>query len=166
MRSNKSAQGGRPTAAAGLQRWVSFMRRPICSLLLAMPFLTHAAELRPGQVWSYKTRPGEAASTLTVLKIEQYKDLGQVVHLRVDRIQIQNPLKGNVVTDIPHLPFKELAVRQSITKLVHQVPSVPEFQEGYDTWKKAYLQGQAGAFETTVSATLDAMLGAKWEVKK
>ena len=142
------------------------MRRLVSTLLLAMPLLSNAAELQPGQVWSYRTRPGEVTSTLTVLKVEQYKDLGRVVHIRIDSIQIRNPLKGNIVTDIPHLPFKEFAVQQSITKLVRTVPSLPEFQEGYDTWKKAYLQGEAGAFETTVSATLDAMLGAKWEEKK
>lgn len=142
------------------------MRRRALSLLLVMPLLANAADLQQGQVWSYKTRPGDSSSTLTVLKIEQYKDLGRVVHIRVDRIEITNPLKGNVVTDIPHLPFKESAVQKSVTKLIHQSPSVPEFQEGYDTWKAAYLQGRAGAFETTVSATLDAMLGAKWEEKR
>jgi hypothetical protein len=142
------------------------MRQRLIALLLAMPLLASAADLQQGQVWSYKTRPGEANSTLTVLKIEQYKDLGRVVHIRIDRIQMTNPLKGNVVTDIPHLPFKEVAVQKSITKLISQSSTVPAFQEGYDTWKAAYMQGQAGAFETTVGATLDAMLGAKWEVKR
>lgn len=79
---------------------------------------------------------------------------------------MRNPVKGNVVTDIPHLPFKERAIQQSVTKLVRQLPLPPEFQEGYDTWKKAYVAGQAGAFETGVNATLDAMLGARWEEKK
>jgi len=142
------------------------MRHLITSLLLVLPFLANAAELQPGQVWSYKTRAGEAASTITVLKVERYKDLGPVVHVRIDGIHMKNPLKGNVVTDIPHLPFKAQAVQQSITKLLRQLPSVPEFQEGYDTWKKAYVAGQAGAFETSVSATLDAMLGAEWHEKE
>ena len=142
------------------------MRHLFTAFLLFIPLFAFAAELQPGQVWSYKTRAGEAASTLTVLKIEQYKDLGRVIHIRVDGIQMKNPLKGNVVTDVPHLPFKERAVQQSVTKFVRQLPSLPEFQEGYDTWKKAYVAGQAGAFETSVSATLDAMLGATWEEKK
>jgi hypothetical protein len=142
------------------------MRCLIILLVLAVPFLSRAADLQPGQVWEYKTRTGEAASSLTVLKVEQYKDLGRVVHIRVDGIRMTNPLKGNVVTDIPHLPFKDTAVQNSITRLVRQLPSAPEFQEGYDTWKKAYLAGRAGAFDMPVNATLDAMLGAKWEEKK
>ena len=79
---------------------------------------------------------------------------------------MRNPAKGNVISDAPHLPFKEAAVQSSITKLLSQSASIPAFQDGYDIWKKAYLAGQAGAFDTSVSATLDAMLGAKWEVKK
>lgn len=147
------------------------MHRLAASLLCAAAWLgactlAAAAELRPGQVWAYKTRPGEAGSTLTILKVEQYNDLGSVVHIRVDGIQMRNPIKGNVVTDIPHLPFKASAVQASITTLLSQSPTLPAFEEGYDTWKKAYLARQAGAFDTPVSATLDAMLGARWEEKK
>ncbi|MEO8024038.1 hypothetical protein [Polaromonas sp.] len=142
------------------------MRYLISIVVLTMSFTLHATELAPGQVWKYKTRQGEEASTLTILKVESYKDLGRVVHIRVDAIRMTNPLKGNVVTDVPHLPFKEGAVKRSITELLRKSPEIPAFQEGYDTWKNAYLTGKAGVFDTTVSATLTAMLGAKWETKK
>ena len=75
-------------------------------------------------------------------------------------------IKGNMITDIPHLSFKDAAVQNSVTKLVRQSPTVPDFKEGYDTWKAVYLAGKAGAFDTNVRATLDALLGAKWEEKK
>jgi hypothetical protein len=135
-------------------------------LAFAMSSIVVAAELQPGQVWAYHARPGEAGSTITVLKVENYNDLGRVVHIRVDGVQIKNPVKGNVVTDIPHLPFKEAAIQKSITKLVRQASALPQFQDGYDTWKQAYLAGRAGAFDITVSATLDALLGANWEERK
>ncbi|MEM4987505.1 hypothetical protein V8G57_08920 [Collimonas sp. H4R21] len=118
------------------------------------------------QVWAYTTRPGESDSTLTVLKIEQYKDLGQVIHVRIDGIRMRNPLKGNIVTDIPHLPFRSAAIQRSVTKLLRRSSSVPNFKEGYDTWREAYDAGKAGAFETDVAATLNALLGAAWEEKK
>lgn len=142
------------------------MRHLISIIALTMTFTLNAMELLPGQVWKYKTRQGEQASTLTILKVESYKDLGSVVHIRVDSIRMINPLKGNVVTDIPHLPFKEDAVQKSVTEMVRISSAIPKFQEGYDTWKSAYLTGKAGAFDTTVSATLTAMLEAQWEVKK
>ena len=86
------------------------MRCLITVLLLAVPLLSSAADLQPGQILEYKTRTGEAA--------------------------------------------------------FRQLPSAPEFQEGYDTWKEAFLAGRAGVFDMAVNATLDAMLGAKWEEKK
>jgi hypothetical protein len=142
------------------------MRRIVVAALLFVCGVGRGADLQPGQTWSYKTRPGEPDSTLTVLKVEKYNDLGAVVHIRVDGIKMKNPIKGNVITDIPHLPFKEAAVQESITKQISKSSAIPPFQDGYDTWKKAYLAGQAGAFATSVGATLDAMLGASWEVKK
>src|SRR5579863_9470568 len=89
-----------------------------------------ATPLRAGQVWTYKTRPDEPDSTLTILKVEKYPDLGEVVHIRVDGIQMLNPLKGNVISDIPHLPFKEFAIKQSVTRLVRTSVTVPDFHEG------------------------------------
>ena len=141
------------------------MRYFIIFLLSAMASLVSAADLQEGQVWKYRTRFGENESTVTVLKVENYKDLGLVVHLRVDKIQMKNPVKGNMIADIPHLPFKDAAVQNSVTKLVHRSHTVPDFKEGYDTWKAAYLAGKAGAFDTNLRTTLDALLGAKWEEK-
>ncbi|MDR6385102.1 hypothetical protein [Paraburkholderia caribensis] len=125
-----------------------------------------ATQLRAGQVWAYKNRPDEQGSTLTILKVEKYPDLGEVVHIRVDGIHMPNPLKGNIISDIPHLPFKELAIKQSITHLVRTSIPVPDFRGGYDTWRKAHDAGEAGAFDTPVKQTLNAMLGGKWEEKK
>ncbi|PFH10091.1 hypothetical protein BCF11_2500 [Collimonas sp. PA-H2] len=144
------------------------MRHLITFLLLtAFSFaFANASNLQEGQVWAYTTRPDESDSTLTVLKIEQYKDLGQVIHVRIDGIRMRNPLKGNIVTDIPHLPFRSAAIQRSVTKLLRRSSSVPNFKEGYDTWREAYDAGKAGAFETDVAATLNAMLGAAWEEKK
>lgn len=122
-------------------------------------------EYAPGQTWEYKTRSTEKTSTLTILKVEKYDDLGEVIHIRIDQIKMANPTKGNEITDIPHLPFKKKALDSSITKL-KGIETVPDFQEGYDTWKTAYDEGQAGAFETTVKETLEALLGAEWIEKE
>lgn len=122
-------------------------------------------KLRAGQVWAYETRPGESDSVLTILRIEKYPDLGTVVHVRVDGIHMVNPLKGGAITSIPHLPFKELAVQRSVTHLLRTAASVPDFREGYVTWKAAYQAGQAGAFEVPVRDALNAMLGGTWQEK-
>jgi hypothetical protein len=144
---------------------VRTMRLFVASFLFAVSTAVTGTEFMPGQVWAYHTRAGEPGSTVTVLKVETYKDLGNVVHIRVDGVNIRLPIQGHAITEIPHLPFKEAAVRKSVTKLVRRVTSLPEFQ-GYDTWREAYLAGKAGAFDITVSATLDTLSRAKWEERK
>jgi len=141
------------------------MRHLISFVLFSVFSFANASSLEVGQVWAYKARPGESDSTLTVLKIEQFKDLGQVVHVRIDGIRMRNPVQGNIITDLPHLPFRSAAIERSVTKLIRKSSSVPNYKEGYDTWRKAYDAGHAGAFETDVAATLNAMLGASWQAK-
>lgn len=123
-------------------------------------------DFRVGQIWAYDTRPGEVDSTLTILKIERYRDLGPVIHVRVDGIHMVNPLKGNIVTDIPHIPFKQVAIRRSVTRLLRTSSGVHNFHDGYAIWKKAYLAGEAGAFDIPVRNALDAMLGGSWQEEK
>lgn len=142
------------------------MRYLVAPLLLAVSAFASASEFQVGQTWAYVTRPGESGSTLTVLKIEQYKDLGQVIHIRVDGIRMRNPIKGNVFQDIPHLPFRASAIKRSATKLLRQSTSLPSYREGYEIWKQAYEAGRAGAFETDVASTLNALSGASWDAKQ
>ncbi|AXI02075.1 hypothetical protein [Aquirhabdus parva] len=142
------------------------MRIFIFSLLLLVCASSFAVELQEGQVWTYKTRVHEEDSTITILKIENYPDLGKVVHIRVEGIRLKNPLKGNIVTDIPHLPFKYGAIEKSVTELNRKKTKIPDFDEGYRMWKKAYLAGEAGAFESTIDVTLNLLIGGHWEEKE
>ena len=133
------------------------------SLLLASGALSAAETLEVGDIWLYQTRSGESTSTLTILKIEQYPDLGQVVHIRIDGIHMRNPLKGNQFSDIAHLPFRASAVQQSVTQRVGHAEQIADFSQGYAVWKEAYDAGKAGVFKTSVAQTLEAMLGGDWE---
>lgn len=156
------------------------MRKVVCCLVVGVWLLAAVAstsagaadasgaelvKLRAGQVWAYEARSGESDSVLTILRIEKYSDLGTVVHVRVEGIHMVNPLKGGTITDIPHLPFKEHAIQRSVTRLLRTSSAVPDFREGYNTWKAAYQAGQAGAFDMPVRDVLNAMLGATWKEK-
>jgi hypothetical protein len=44
----------------------------------------------PGQIWTYKTRPAEADSHLTILKRETHPKLGTIVHISVDGLRMKN----------------------------------------------------------------------------
>jgi hypothetical protein len=140
--------------------------RIILFAILLISFSAYSNDYKEGQKWSYKNRFLEGSSTLTILKIEEYQDLGTVIHIRLDDISMVNPVKGNEINEIPHLPFKKVGIDNSVTKLIGNVENLPEFKEGYDIWKEAYDSGQAGAFETNVKDTLGALLGAEWVEKE
>ena len=46
----------------------------------------------PGQVWTYKTRPGEEASRIIVCRVETDPKLGEIVHIHVNGLQISRDL--------------------------------------------------------------------------
>ena len=45
--------------------------------------LAKANEYSEGQIWSYKTRPGEEKSTVLINKVESHEKLGKIFHISV-----------------------------------------------------------------------------------
>jgi hypothetical protein len=56
----------------------------------AVPQATTDAKYSAGQIWGYKTRPGESDSTVTILRVETLPKIGEIVHLRIDEIRLRN----------------------------------------------------------------------------
>ncbi|KAA6462900.1 hypothetical protein DYQ86_06060 [Acidobacteria bacterium AB60] len=89
---------------------------------------------KPGQVWSYKNRPGEDASTITILKVETTSKMGTIVHVRIDKFNLEN-CKGNKGdSSMDHAPFSRVAINKSVVKLLRTEKDVPDFSEGYNDW--------------------------------
>jgi len=114
------------------------------------------SRFQPGQVWSYRTRPGEEGSRLTVVKVEPHEKLGTIVHVRVEGVsQKMLTVPGGVCTVIRHMPFAEEAVQQSVVELLDDDgPVDASFEEGYGIWKEAFDKGKAGVFTITVAETI------------
>jgi hypothetical protein len=75
-----------------------------------------AADYKEGQVWRYKTRPGEENSRLYIVKIEQGKGLGRVYHISLDGLHVANPRAASVsIETISHLPVAETTLDQRLT---------------------------------------------------
>ena len=109
------------------------------------------SKYQPGQVWTYRTRPGEEASRLTILKVEPYGKTGNAVHVRINGVKINNPqVVGGVSTEIGHLPFAEAVIDKCVVKLESSGAAVSHRLEGYDTWKEQADKGKAGVFTVTV----------------
>ncbi len=109
-------------------------------------------KFKVGQIWKYNTRPGEANSTLTILKVERYDNTGIVIHICVNGIKIKNPQRtSGFIDDIGHLPLSKDAVLKSVTTLVSEDNKSPDFREGYNNWKEAFESNKGGVFSIVVS---------------
>src|ERR1700740_1322932 len=101
-----------------------------------LPVETKDTKFRPGQIWQYKTRAHEEASTVTILKVESLPKLGTIIHVRVEGIRLRNCTGGPEPDKFEHMPFARDAIERSVTKLLKE-GSVPDFQAGYDGWRNA-----------------------------
>jgi hypothetical protein len=109
-------------------------------------------------VWTYRTRPGEEGSRLTVVKVEAHDKLGAIVHFRVDAVAQKNPnAPGGVSRVIHHMPFAADAIDRSVVELVESSAPVPaSFEEGYRLWKEAFDAGKGGVWTITVAEAISA----------
>ncbi|MFZ0581839.1 MAG: hypothetical protein WAN72_12965 [Candidatus Acidiferrales bacterium] len=109
------------------------------------------SKFHPGQVWNYKTRPNEQKSTLTILKIESLPKLGVIVHIRVDDIRLHNCTGGPEPNNFAHMPFTRDAIERSVVKVAKEDGPVPDFNEGYDEWRRAC----GGVYTITVAEAIE-----------
>ena len=118
---------------------------------------TTEARYQVGQIWHYETRPGEEDSTFTVLKVETHPKLGVIVHITVQGIRLKNPQAPNGFSErIGHMPFAEEAIDNSILDMSEENP-LPDSQEGYEEWRTAFENDNAGIFSITVAEAIDVM---------
>ena len=111
-----------------------------------------AQQFSEGQIWNYRTRSEEAASTFLINKIEVETELGEVYHISVFSVQVKNQhAPGSVSTELPHIPVSRTTLELSVTTLVGQSPANPDYVEGYATWREAYQAGSAGTFTVPVA---------------
>lgn len=105
-----------------------------------------------GQVWTYRTRPGEESSTVQINKIERNAKLENIFHISVFDVRLNNPhAPGELVTELPHFPVSRESLDKSVLKLAGAPPRQVAYEEGYAEWKRAFDAGQAGIFTISVA---------------
>jgi hypothetical protein len=103
-----------------------------------------------GQVWRYRTRPGEEASRVIIGRIEKDSQSGTIIHVKLTGLRIPNPLApGGINSELPHAPVSDAAMSASVTDLTDDVADLAGFTEGYETWLQ--YSGGAGVFTTPLS---------------
>lgn len=122
--------------------------------LLSFLGIAKATDFTEGQVWAYKTRPGEEKSTLLINKIESHPSFGKIFHISLSGVKVKDPrFAGGVISELHHVPVSQNTLEKSVTKLLRKSQPNPraEYVELYKEWKKAYDKGMAGMFHNTVS---------------
>jgi hypothetical protein len=108
-------------------------------------------KFKVGDVWEYETRKGEERSTITIVKVDNSPELGIIVHVAVDNVRLANCNGGPSPTAIPHMPFTRRALEASVTKKIASEQPLPNYREGYEEWKEAYLNKKAGIYVVPVA---------------
>jgi hypothetical protein len=113
----------------------------------AVPVVVSDPTYKPGQVWSYKARPGERSSTVTILRVETLPKVGVIVHVRIDGVEFKNCTGGPAPTTVQHAPFTRAAIDKSVDRQLRTTPAIPAYEDGYKDW----LEHCAGVYTTTVA---------------
>lgn len=107
----------------------------------------------PGQVWSIRDLPTGYTNGLTVIgRVEPFgADVAVHASVQVDPPPgaANDPLRAMSI--LAHLPFAADAFARSVDRLIaRNTPPHPNFDEGYETWRRAVEQGNAGIFTITI----------------
>lgn len=127
-------------------------------LAIAAALLAGAAQAAPsryatGQVWEYRTRPGDEGSLLKIQKIEtdpRFAKAGPVYHISVIGFHLANPRIRPV---LPHAPVTRRVLDASVTRLSGVRPLFPDAVPGIVQWQSAH----GGVYTIPVAQIIDAL---------
>lgn len=122
-------------------------------VLSAPPVQAQTHKYAEGQVWEYRTRPGEEGSLLKIGKIETVGAAGEVFHISIVGLRIAVPQQQDVrLTELPHVPVSRQTLDQSVTKLSKTALKGPDFSKSYAEWRKNADAGRVGVFTISVAS--------------
>lgn len=120
--------------------------------LMALFGKSTVLDYKEGQQWAYQSRAGEEQSTVLINKIEKDEKLGKIFHISVDGLRVKNPhIEDGFSTKMPHFPVSEKTLKASLTQCLATKPINADYAEGYQVWKSAFDDGQAGVFTISVA---------------
>lgn len=121
------------------------------AMMLGLPAELSAQAPAPryaeGQVWEYRTRPGEEGSLLRIQRIEPWPAgdaVGRVYHISVIGVRIGG---GIAQVEMQHLPVSRMTLDASVTRLSASAAAFPSAEEGIASWREA----QGGVFDVPLA---------------
>ena len=121
-----------------------------------VPIQTHyGSRFQVGQIWQYRVRPVDPQSTLQIVTVDLLHEKEVAVHVQVRGLNMKSSPTKPEEGIASHLPFSEEALEASVTNLLYQVSPLPDdFEEGYEMWREAFLEGKAGIFSVPVAEVI------------
>jgi hypothetical protein len=109
----------------------------------------------PGQKWSYRSRPVDAGSTLTITKIDDVPGIGVVVHVDVDHVDffdVPPRARGN------NTGTQSLAIRRdSLDASVLEMLGIIALSNDSSSYLRWHMNCIGLTYSTTVADTLTAL---------
>jgi hypothetical protein len=106
----------------------------------------------PGQRWTYRTRPVDAGSTLTITKIDDVPGIGLVVQIDVDNVDFVDPAANPEFRHFTtqHFAIKRDSLDASVLNML-QIVTLPYDPLTYKWWHNDCV---ARTYSSTVADTL------------
>lgn len=125
----------------------------LCLLTLA-PAIGQTQDYQAGQIWAYKTAPGDEGSLIKIQEVEWIGPDGssEVFHISMTGVQV--PWQ-DVPLVIQHLPVSRETLDTSVTRLIENAESLdaqfPDHSQGKAMWEEA----NGGVFTITLAEVAD-----------
>jgi hypothetical protein len=108
-----------------------------------------------GQAWTYRTRPGEQASRVAIRRIDIEPDDGEVFHVSILGVKLRNHrLPGGLQSAMNHAAVSRASVDASLLEPDGDADADESWRDGYDVWRQAYDNGDAGIFDLPLADVL------------
>jgi hypothetical protein len=146
--------------------WITALHCLAGIVLFGAAAVAAAETYEPGQIWTYKTRPQESASTLQILRVENTAKFGTVIFIGLKDVRIRH-VNGKIVATMSPIPFAKSAIDQSVVKLVGKPDAIMPSDRGYLSWKASLLAGKTPRIYTKpVAETIKDIEDGSWMVQK
>ena len=108
-----------------------------------------------GQSWTYRTRPGEEASRVAIRRIDIEPEDGEVFHVSIMGVKLRNHrLPGGIQPAMHHAAVSRASLDASLLEPDGQADTEENWRDGYDVWRQAYDNGDAGIFDLPLADVL------------
>jgi len=108
-----------------------------------------------GQAWTYRTRPGEEASRVAIRRIDREPEDGEVFHVSILGVKLRNHrLPGGLQPAMNHAAVSRTTLDASLLAVDGPADGDDNWTHGYDVWRQAYDNGDAGIFDLPISEIL------------